>query len=64
MSARQRAVLNRYLDGFEGNLTARKWAVLAKCSPASAQRDIADLVDKGVLRRNPGGSKNTSYGVV
>ena len=64
MSARQRAILNGYLDGFEGNLTARKWAVLAKCSPASAQRDIADLVDKGVLRRNPGGSKNTSYGVV
>jgi len=32
-----------------------------KCSPASAQRDIADLVDKGILKRNPGGGKNTSY---
>jgi Fic family protein len=61
LSERQRAILNRYLDGFEGALTARKWAILGKCSPASAQRDIADLVDKGVLRRNPGGSKNTSY---
>ena len=61
LSERQRAILNRYLDGFEGHLTARKWAILGKCSPASAQRDIADLVDKGVLRPNPGGSKNTSY---
>ncbi len=64
MSERQRAILNRYLDGFEGKLTARKWAILGKCSPASAQRDIADLVDRGVLRRNPGGSKNTSYDLV
>ncbi|MGC1302601.1 MAG: Fic family protein [Caulobacteraceae bacterium] len=61
MSGRQRAILNRYLDGFEGHLTARKWAILGKCSPASAQRDIADLLGKGVLQRNPGGSKNTSY---
>jgi Fic family protein len=61
ISERQRAMLNRDLDGFEGNLTARTWALLAKWSPASAQRDIADLVDKGVLRRNPCGSKNTSY---
>lgn len=64
LSDRQRMILNRYLDGFEGNLTAKKWAILGKCSPASAQRDIADLVDKGILQRNPGGSKNTSYALV
>ena len=61
LNPRQRLVLNRWLDGFEGRLTAPKWAILAKCSPATAQRDIADLLDKGVLVRNPGGSKNTSY---
>lgn len=61
MNDRQRSILNRFLDGFEGKLTARKWAILGKCSPASAQRDIVDLVEKGVLLRNPGGSKNTSY---
>ena len=61
LSERQRLILNRYLDGFEGHLTARKWAILSKCSAASAQRDIADLVEKGILRRNEGGSKNTSY---
>jgi Fic family protein len=64
MNERQRAILNRYLDGFEGNITAKKWATLARCSPASAQRDIVELVGKGVLRRNPGGSKNTSYTLV
>ena len=64
LSERQRSILNRFLDGFDGHLTARKWAVLGKCSPASAQRDIADLIDKGVLARNPGGSKNTSYALV
>jgi len=63
LNPRQRLVLNRWLDGFEGRLTAPKWAILAKCSPATAQRDIADLLDKGVLIRNPGGGKNTSYAV-
>jgi Fic family protein len=58
---RQRTVLNRYLDGFEGKLTAKKWAVLTKVSIPTAQRDINDLIERAVLRRNPGGSKNTSY---
>ena len=48
---------------FEGKLTARKWAALAKCSMATAQRDLKDLVDRGLLLRNEGGSKNTSYTV-
>jgi len=63
LSERQRLILNRYLDGFDGHLTAKKWAILGKCSAASAQRDIADLVEKGILRRNEGGSKNTSYAI-
>lgn len=61
LNERQRAILNRFLDGFQGKLTARKWAILGRCSPASAQRDINDLVEKGMLQRNLGGSKNTSY---
>jgi Fic family protein len=58
---RQREMLNRYLQGFEGKLTAKKWAKMTKVSIPTAQRDITDLVDRGILRRNPGGSKNTSY---
>lgn len=61
---RQKLVLNRYLDGFEGKLTAKKWAALSKASIPTAQRDINDLVQRGLLSRNPGGSKNTSYEVV
>ena len=58
---RQKAVLNRFLDGFEGNLTARKWAALTKVSIPTAQRDINDLLERRILQRNAGGSKNTSY---
>lgn len=60
---RQKIMLNRFLDGFEGKLTARKWAAIGKCSIASAQRDISDLLERGILKRNQGGSKNTSYDV-
>ncbi|MGH7230710.1 MAG: Fic family protein [Nitrospiraceae bacterium] len=61
LNERQRKVLNRFLDGFEGKLTARKWAAIAKCSMPTAQRDIKELIDSGLLIRNEGGSKNTSY---
>jgi len=63
LNQRQRKVLNCYLDGFEGKLTAPKWARIAKCSMATAQRDIKELADQGLLIRNAGGSKNTSYSV-
>ncbi len=61
---RQRKVLNRLFDGFEGKLTAQKWRALTKTSLPTAQRDIKDLVDRKVLARNEGGSKNTSYRIV
>ena len=61
LNDRQRLVLNRLLDGFEGKLTTSKWAKLAKCSQDTALRDIAFLIDHGVLVRNPGGGRSTSY---
>lgn len=61
LNERQRKALNRLFDGFEGKLTAPKWVALTKSSLPTAQRDIKDLVDRGILIRNPGGSKNTSY---
>ena len=64
LSARQKTVLNRFLGGFEGNLTANKWAALARCSVDTAARDINDLIARGLLVRNPGGSKRTSYSLV
>ncbi|MGA3023694.1 MAG: Fic family protein [Bryobacteraceae bacterium] len=61
LNERQRLVLNRLLDGFEGKLTTSKWAKLAKCSQDTALRDILELVAHGILVRNPGGGRSTSY---
>ncbi len=58
---RQRKVINRLLDGFDGNLTSSKWAKLAKCSQDTASRDIGDLLKRKILMRNPGGGRSTSY---
>ncbi|HET6343316.1 MAG TPA: Fic family protein, partial [Myxococcota bacterium] len=61
LNARQRLVLNRLLDGFEGKLTSSKWAKLCKCSQDTASRDIQDLVQKGVLAKSEAGGRSTSY---
>jgi Fic family protein len=61
LSDRQREILKRLLDGFEGKLTSSKWAKLAKCSQDTAGRDIADLVQRGVLQKDAGGGRSTSY---
>src|SRR3989454_5556068 len=58
---RQRVMLNRLLDGFEGKLTTSKSAMITKCSSDTALRDILDLVGRGVLVRNLGSGRSTSY---
>jgi len=58
---RQRLVLGRMLDGFQGHMTTSKYAKLAKCSTDTALRDIRDLLDRGILIHNPGGGRSTSY---
>ena len=62
---RQRRIITRLLEGkFEGKLTTSKWARLSKCSQDTALRDITDLMAHGVLVRNPGGGRSTSYDLV
>ena len=61
LNERQRIMLNRLLDGFEGKLTTSKWAKLTKCSQDTALRDVADLVDRGILVRGAAGGRSTSY---
>ena len=61
LNERQRMMLNRLLNGFEGKLTTTKWAKLAKCSQDTALRDIADLVDRGVLTRGTARGRSSSY---
>jgi Fic family protein len=61
---RQREVLNRLLDGFEGKLTSSKYGKLAKCSPDTALRDIHELVGRGVLVQSTSGGRSTSYQLI
>ena len=61
LNDRQRKMLNKFMDGFEGKLTSSKWAKIAKCSPDTALRDIQDLIEKGVLEKEEGGGRSTSY---
>ena len=61
LNDRQRKVINRLLDGFEGKLTSSKWAKLTKCSQDTALRDITDLVERKVLKKDNAGGRSTSY---
>ena len=61
LNERQRLVINRMLEGFEGKLTTSKWAALTKSSNDTALRDIQQLVERGLLIRNQAGGRSTSY---
>lgn len=61
---RQRDILNRLLDGFEGKLTSSKYAKIEKCSPDTALRDISELIGRRILMKDEGGGRNTSYSLV
>jgi Fic family protein len=58
---RQRDILNRLIDGFEGKLTSSKYALIEKTSPDTALRDINDLVERGIIKKDEGGGRSTSY---
>jgi Fic family protein len=61
LNDRQRDMLNRLLDGFEGKLTSSKYATIEKTSPDTALRDITDLVARGILKKDERGGRSTSY---
>lgn len=61
MNERQKKLLNRLLDGFDGKLTSSKWAKIAKCSKDTAIRDINDLINKDILQKEAAGGRSTSY---
>ena len=58
---RQRDMLNRLLDAFEGKLTSSKWATIEKCSPDTALRYITKLLDRGVLQKDEASGRSTTY---
>lgn len=64
MSERQTATLNLFLDGYESKITTKQWAALNKCSKDTANRDIQDLVEKGILIEDIPGAKRPSYSII
>lgn len=61
VNERQREIINRLWDGFDGKLTTSKWAKICKCSQDTALRDINDLIAKGMLRDSGEGGRSTNY---
>jgi Fic family protein len=61
INERQRLLLNKLLNGFEGKLTSSKWAKLTKCSQDTAARDIQTLIEAGILVKDGAGGRSTSY---
>ena len=61
INERQRLVLNKLFDGFEGKLQTSKWAKITKISTDTALRDIKDLVEKGILQQTDEGGRNVNY---
>lgn len=63
LNFRQILVLQKLFDDFFGKLTTAKWAKMTKCSKDTALRDIQDLVEKGILKKEDEG-RNTNYELV
>src|SRR6185312_15337395 len=61
INERQRRMLNKLFDGFEGNLTSSKWATITKCSSDTAVNDINELISMGILQKSSSGGRSTSY---
>jgi Fic family protein len=62
INERQVKLLNRLLDGFEGQTHQQPVGVRSpECSPDTALRDINELIGLGVLRRSSGGGRSTAY---
>lgn len=61
LNSRQRLILNKLFDGFDGKLKSSKWAKITKCSADTALRDIKDLIEKGILKQEESGGRSTNY---
>jgi Fic family protein len=61
INERQRLMINKLLDNFEGKLQTSKWAKMTKSSNDTALRDIKDLVTKGILQQTTDGGRSVAY---
>jgi len=61
INERQRIIINKLLEDFEGKLQTSKWAKIVKTSTDTALRDIKDLIEKGILKQTLEGGRNVNY---
>jgi Fic family protein len=64
LNARQSKMINKLLDGFDGNVTAKRWSNITSCSPDTALRDITELMGLGILAKHAGGGRSTAYQLI
>jgi Fic family protein len=64
LNERQIVMLNKLLDDFDGKLTTSKWSKISKCSPDTALRDIQDLINKNILKKEIAGGRSTNYELI
>ncbi|MFH1996734.1 MAG: Fic family protein [Candidatus Omnitrophota bacterium] len=68
LNKNQQKAVNRLLeegpDGFEGGLTTRKYVSMTRVSRATAYRDIAEMVERKILRRRKAKGRSVSYEIV
>jgi predicted transcriptional regulator len=61
LNDRQLMIIKMILDREENKITSSKWAELTNSSQDTASRDINDLVRQGILIKQTGGGRSTSY---
>lgn len=65
LNHRQEKVVAKMLSlgpsGFKGNMTAGKYMKIAKCSKATATRDLSELALLGLFNKTEGGGRSTGY---
>ena len=64
INERQRVMLNKLFEGFEGKLQTSKWAKITKTSTDTALRDIKNLIEKGILQQTNEGGRNANYELI
>lgn len=64
INERQRLMLNKLFEHFEGKLQTAKWAKITKTSTDTALRDIKDLIEKGILKQSDESGKKANYELV
>ena len=62
LNDRQNRIIFRMLDeSWRGHMNTSKYSKMCKCSDATSQRDMRDLVEKGIFVRNPTRGPKTSF---